>query len=190
MAETTVNTKVLLKNIRLSYANLWHPTSIEEGKDLKYNCVVMIPKDNADSVKQITDVLDALTAEVKAANKGKLPAKFHMPLGDGDTDKPDRAEFAGMYFLNAKSGTKPGIVSKERDEAGKPKPITDESQVYSGCYGHISLNLFKFAKGVNQGIGVSLNNFMKTQDGPKFAGASSAAEDFADIADEEGDDYL
>ena len=191
MADTTVSTKVLLRDIRLSYFNGWHATAIDEKSDKKYSTAILIPKDNAKNVDAFKEVMDALVAEAKAKNKGKLPPKFKLPLRDGDEEKPDDENYAGMYFINANSTTKPGIVGKEKDENGKPKPITDESQVYSGCYAHVTVNLFLYEAKGNVGIGCGLNNIMKTKDGAPLAGKSSAAEDFAEIEDDsEGENYL
>lgn len=183
------STKALLKGVRFSYANVWQPRE-NDDKSLSYGTAILIPKDDAGNKKTIDAIIDVLVAEAKSKNKGKLPVKFKMPLRDGDDEKPDDENYAGHWFLNAKSTTKPGIVSTDRDADNKPKAITNEAEFYSGCYGHVTVSFFLFDKKGNVGIGVGLNNIMKTKDGTPLAGKTSAAEDFADIEVEENDDDL
>lgn len=189
----TASTKVLVKNARTSYCNVWHPTKMKDSDKEKYNCVFLIAKDNP-VVEEIKKTLAAFEAEAKAENGGKLPGTtknpWHYPLYDGDVDKPGDEAYAGMYYVNAKSDTKPGIVSTTKDADGKFKPITDESEVYSGCYVHASLSFFRFGKkgDMNFGVGVGLNNLMKVRDGEPLAGKASAQEDFAGVEVEEATD--
>ena len=80
-----------------------------------------------------------------------------------------------MYFLNATSNQKPGIVDKDLNE------ILDPDEVYSGCWGRVSLNFYPFDVSGNRGVGVGLNNVQKLKDGERLGGARASAEsDFGD----------
>jgi hypothetical protein len=188
MSTESLNTKVITGLVRLSYANLFTPTSIDEKGDKKYNTAILIPKSDKVTLDKLNTVVKALTEQVKAKNNGKLPPKFKTPLRDGDDEKPDDPAYADHFFLNASSKSKPGIVSRIKDEKGKPIEITDEEEVYSGCYCFVSLNLFTFDTAGNKGIGCGLNNVMKVKDGERFSGRADAAEDFADVTIEEDED--
>ena len=59
--------------------------------------------------------------------------------------------------------------------------VTDEDDVYSGCYGYVSINFFAFNNAGNRGIAAGLNNVLKTRDGAYLGGRSSAQSDFADL---------
>lgn len=178
--ETKSPTKVVTGLVRLSYFNGWKPTSVEDGGDKKYNTAALIRKDDKETIAKIESAINFLKDEAKKKYSGKLPAKFKLPLRDGDEEKPDDDSYAGCLFLNASSKNKPGIVGMERDSAGKLKEITDESQVYSGAYARLSLNFYLFDKKGNKGIGVGLNNVQKVKDGEPLAGSSNADDDFAE----------
>ena len=104
-----------------------------------------------------------------------------IQLGDGDAERPDDEAYANSYFVNANSGTAPGIVDADRN------PILERSEVYSGVYGRASINFYAFNSNGNKGIACGLNNLQKIRDGEPLGGKSRAEDDFAE-ADEE--DFL
>ena len=103
------------------------------------------------------------------------------PLRDGDAERPDDEAYADSYFINANSGTAPGIVDADR------QPILDRSEVYSGVYGRASINFDAFNSNGNKGIACGLNNLQKIKDGEPLGGKSRAEDDFDT---EEDDDFL
>ena len=84
MANKMNSTKVVTGVVRLSYANVWEPVSIN-GSNPKYSVSLIIPKPN------------------KAALK--------LPLRDGDTERDDEA-YKNSFFVNANSTTAPQIVDR------------------------------------------------------------------------------
>jgi len=66
--------------------------------------------------------------------------------------------------------------------------ITDEEEVYSGCYGYASVNFFAFNTAGNKGVAAGLNNVLKTRDGDYLGSRVSAEADFADVAAQLNDD--
>ena len=92
-------------------------------------------------------------------------------------EKDDPA-YAGAMFLNANSKTPPQIVDEN------VSPILDRAEVYSGCYGRVSLSFYAFNTNGNKGIACGLGNIQKTRDGePLGGGHVSAADDFGASAD-------
>ncbi|WP_373870964.1 DUF2815 family protein [Paenibacillus woosongensis] len=177
-----ISTKVITGKVRLSYANVWEPQSIDGGEP-KYSTSILIPKDDKETLRKIKTVVDALKEQAKAKFGGKLPAKFHTPLRDGDDERPDDEAYLGHYFLNASSKNKPGIakpVGKNPDGSTKFQEITDTTEVYSGCYVKASINFYIFDTKGNKGIAAGLNNIVKVQDGEFLGGRSSLNDDFAD----------
>lgn len=104
-------------------------------------------------------------------------AALKTPLRDGDAERPDDP----AYFVNANSGTAPGIVDADR------QTIIDRSEVYSGVYGRASINFYAFNSNGNKGIACGLNNLQKIRDGEPLGGKSRAEDDFAT---DEDDDFL
>lgn len=172
-------------NTRWSYANVWEPKSINGGTP-KYSVSLLIPKSDTVTVEKIKRAIEAAYQEGQAKLKGtgkSVPplAAIKVPLRDGDVERPDSEEYRGMYFLNANSTTKPGIVDMDR------QPILERSEVYSGVYGRASISFYAFNSSGNKGIACSLNNLQKVRDGEPLGGKASAEEDFAS---EEDDDFL
>ena len=113
---------------------------------------------------------------------GKVPANLKLPLRDGDIDRPEDEAYADSYFFNANSRQAPQVVDQN------VQPILDQSEVYSGCYGRISVNFYGFNNNGNRGIAAGLGNIQKLRDGESLGGRSNAEEDFDAVGDEE--DFL
>lgn len=56
--------------------------------------------------------------------------------------------------------------------------IINEQEVYSGCYGRVSLSFYPYNKADNKGVGCGLLNVQKLEEGPALSIYTSAAEDF------------
>lgn len=115
--------------------------------------------------------VEKIKAAIKAAyeeGQGKLkgngktvpPLKaIKTPLRDGDEERPDDEAYAGCYFINANSATKPGVVD------ASCQPILDTSELYSGIYGRASINFYAFNTNGNKGIACGLNNLQNSKAG-------------------------
>lgn len=174
-------TKVVTGVIRLSYANVWEPKSINGGAE-KYSVSLIIPKTDTKTISAINAAVDAAIEEGKGKFGGKIPNKaaLKLPLRDGDAERDDEA-YKDAYFLNANSTTAPQIVDKAVN------PILERSEVYSGVYARVSINFYAFNSNGNRGIACGLGNIQKIRDGEPLGGHSSAADDFATDVD---DDFL
>lgn len=175
MAEKkAIPTKVITGKVRFCYANVFEPTSIEEGGTKKYNVSVVIPKSDTPTLEAIKKAIDAAieAGKDKVTKAGKLVPNLKMPLRDGDEERPDDSAYAGSMFVNANSLQRPQIVDKELNE------IMSKDDFYSGCYGRVSINFYAYNANGNRGIACGLNNIQKTEDGERLSGGSSAVEDF------------
>ena len=172
-------------NTRWSYVNAWEPKSINGGAP-KYSVSLIIPKSDIKTIEKIQAAIQAAYEEGQGKLKGNgksVPALsvLKTPLRDGDAERPDDEAYADSYFVNANSGTAPGIVDADRN------PIIDRSEVYSGVYGRASINFYAFNSNGNKGIACGLNNLQKIRDGEPLGGKSRAEDDFAT---EDDDDFL
>ncbi|ETJ97876.1 DUF2815 family protein [Propionimicrobium sp. BV2F7] len=183
MTKTINNpTKVVTGEVRLSYANVWEPKSINGGRE-KYSVSLLIPKDDKSTLEAIEKAIDAAIKEGAGKFGGKIPPKaaLKLPLRDGDVERDDEA-YAGHYFVNANSINKPQIVDANVD------PILDRSEVYSGCYARVSINFYAFNHSGNRGIACGLGNLQKTRDGESLGGNVAASAEFDTWSG--GDDFL
>ncbi|MGB9587827.1 MAG: DUF2815 family protein [Armatimonadota bacterium] len=175
-------TKVVTGIVRLSYANVHEPKSINGGTP-KYSVSLIIPKSDTKTIAAVNAAVDAAIEEGKGKFGGKIPNKaaLKLPLRDGDIDRPDDEAYANSYFINANSTTAPQIVDRNVN------PILDRSEVYSGVYARVSINFYAFNSNGNKGIACGLGNIQKIRDGEPLGGRTNAADDFATDVD---DDFL
>ena len=172
------DTAVRIGPVRFCYANVFHPRKKEDGSDGKYGITPLIDESDAARLKLINDAINA--AKELAKTKGiKLTSTSKTPLRNGDTDRPDDETFAGKWFFNANCQKKPGVFVRQDD--GTIVPALDEDDFYSGCWGVVTVNFYPYDSNGNKGVGAGLNNVMKTQDGDRLSGGSSAASDFGDL---------
>lgn len=180
MANQT-KTKVITGTVRLSYANVWEPKSINGGAE-KYSVSLIIPKSDTKTIAAINAAVDAAIEEGISKFGGKKPNKaaIKLPLRDGDVERDDEA-YHNCYFVNANSTTAPQLVDQQVN------PIFDRSEVYSGVYGRVSLSFYAFNSNGNKGVACGLGNIQKVKDGEPLGGRTNAADDFGTLAD---DDFL
>lgn len=176
------DTNIRIGEVRFSYANVFAPRANNDGGDEKYSACVIIPKSNKQALKLVQEAIDAAKQVGKTSKwGGKIPANCKSPLRDGDIDREDDEAFEDCYFLNASTKNKPGVMVMDD---GTPTPALGTEDFYSGCYGAVTLNFFAYENSGNKGVGVGLNNLIKTRDGQRLAGGRSADEDFGDLADD------
>lgn len=176
-------TKVITGKVRLSYLHVFKPSAAPGSTEEKYSASIIIPKKDKETIAKINAAIKAAqdAGKDKLSGKGKLK----LPLRDGDEEKDDDEDYAGSYFLNATSKTKPGLVDKSLD------PIMDQDDLYSGCYGRVSINFYAFNTNGNRGIACGLNNIQKLADGEPLGGGRSKPEDDFDAVEAgEDDDFM
>lgn len=181
-------TQIQLKNVRLSYANIWAPEPPFDNPEgpKKYSSALIFPKTDAHNKKVLKDAI----AEAKEKGKGSkwggvIPKNLDIGIRDGD-DKlmPDGATVAegyeGMHYINTKANEnyQPVIVNR------RAIPITDQSEVYSGCYCNVFVDVFPYSSAGKKGISFGLVGIQKMADGePLGASFSVSAFDVFDDGD-------
>lgn len=174
-------TKVVTGVVRLSYANVWEPKSINGG-DEKYSVSLIIPKSDKKTIADINKAVDAAIKEGAGKFGGKIPNKtaLKLPLRDGDAERDDEA-YKDSYFVNANSTTAPQIVDT------RVQPILNRDEVYSGCFARVSITFYAFNSNGNRGIACGLGNIQKVADGDSLSSRSTAEDDFTSL---ENEDFL
>ena len=177
MKEFNDKKKVMIP-CRFSFLHCWEPDSVNGG-DPKYSVSAIIPKSDTKTVNAIKAAIEQAKKDSVSKWGGKVPANLKLPLRDGDIDRPDDEAYAGCYFFNANSRQAPQVVD------AKVQPILDQSEVYSGCYGKISVTFYGYNSNGNRGIAAGLGNIQKLRDGESLGGRSNAADDFQTEDDED-----
>jgi len=171
--------KVVTGEVRLSYVHLLTPVA-RPGEDPKYSAAVLIPKHDTATLQRIQAAIQAATEEGRSLWKGAVPPNMPTPLHDGDGVKPKSGEpygeeCRGHYVMNVSTKQQPGVVGPDL------QPIMNQSEVYSGMYGRVSLRFYPYNSNGNKGIGCGLNNVQKLRDGEPLGGRSSPDADFGAI---------
>lgn len=78
-AKRTNPTKVVTGVVRLSYANVWEPKSINGGAE-KYSVSLIIPKSDTKTLSAINEAVNAAIEEGKGKFGGKIPNKAALKL--------------------------------------------------------------------------------------------------------------
>ena len=186
-----MSTRVVIGEVRFSYAHLLKPRQDNYSGEPKYSATVLIPKSNTAALASVQNAI-AAAKDVAQMSKwgGKIPPALQqslLPLKDGDTytDKNGLLlgeECRGMWVLNASTGVDrpPKVVDTSY------QPILDPTAIYSGMWGYIALNFAGYNSSGNMGVGAYIStNVMKTRDGEPLGNAAPApADDFAGIADD------
>lgn len=190
MSKLTSPTKVITgKRTVMSYLNVNEPKTPLGGGTPKYSVSLIIPKSDTATVEKIRAAIRAAYEEGQGKLRGSgktVPAleSLKTPLRDGDKDRKGDEAYAGSWFVNANSTTKPGVVDADRN------PILDSSELYSGIIGRASINFYAFNSNGNRGIACGLNNIQKLANGTPLGGHSRAEDDFADLDDDDDEDFL
>lgn len=166
--------KVVTGEVRLSYVNLFEPKAIVEGGPLKYGTSILISKSDKANLDLINKTIQEVIQNSQDVLKGTKGLR--LPLRDGDEEK-DSLEYEDHFFMTVSAKQAPIVVDEDRQEIINPR------EVYSGCYGRVSMNFFAYNKAGSRGVGVALNAVQKTKDGEALGGGYTKAavdEDFGD----------
>lgn len=177
--------EVFLKNVRICYAqNLFTPSSAKEGQPKKFNCQVILPKEDTAQIKMVQDaILEVARGEwdkqAETVIKSLKNTDF-ICLRDGE-NKPDREEVQGSFFLAASNRKRPTTLNRDRS------PVTEEDGIiYSGCYVNIKVEVYAYVEPEmkKKMIPASLLGVQFVKDGDAFAGGAkvASADEFDDIS--------
>lgn len=169
-------TNVTTGQVRLSYVNLFTPRTNKPGDTPKYSVTVLIPKSDFATMQRIQAAVQAAIQKGTAAGMWTAAAQVEAPIHDGDGLKPESREpygpeCKGHWVLAVSSQQKQEIVDVNMN------PILDQTQVYSGMYGRVSINFYPYSNR-KKGVGAGLGPVQKTADGEPLGGRVSAEQAF------------
>lgn len=182
--------RVVTPVVRMSYEHVWKPwagKNPKPGEEPKYQFLAMIKNADADFISKIDDMVD------RAIDIGRK----RWPERDWDSKRLTVPEFTkaanhkkfskdpafkGCTVVTLKSKTKPRIVDADLEE------ITDQSDVYSGCYVKAEITIYPYNGPSYYGVTIGLNHIMKIKDGEPLGGGAG---DPADVewGDTSADDF-
>lgn len=157
------NTQVTTGKVRFSFVNVFAPKAQMDDGPEKYSVTLLIPKSDKATLSKIDAAIKAAKAKYTESHNGK-PAPGKTTLHDGDGTRPSDGEpfgdeCKGCMVITVSSKNKPVIVYADKT------PITDPTELYSGCYGRAIINFYAYDTQGNKGISAGLNGIMKLHDG-------------------------
>ena len=132
-----MNQRKAIVSCRFACLHCFEPYAINDGEK-KYSLCCIIPKSDTKTISAINEAIEVAKKESITKWGGKVPPNLKLPLRDGDEERPEDDAFKCCYFFNANSNSKPQVVD------AKVQPILDESKVYSGCYGRVSVTFYGY----------------------------------------------
>lgn len=188
MTETTKQEKkataVVLRDVRISYPNLFTPRAASENAEPKYSAQVLIPKGHPQLAELQAAMKAAVAEKFKNPPAGKDRAANGNPIRKMEEKQdPDTGEFpggyeAGGFFLSTSNKYKPAVVNRAA------KLVTDENFIYPGCVCHISLNAYAWSFNSKWGVSFSLDGVQFVQDGERLDGRRPGTDAFAPLEGE------
>lgn len=177
--------RVITGKVRLSFVHLFTPYAKQQGQEAKYSVTLLIPKSDFATKQRVDAAINAAIQEgVSKSWNGVRPPQIHFPIHDGDGVKPSDGmpfgeECKGHWVITAssKADRRPDVVDANLN------PIISQSEIYSGCYGRVSVRFFPYNASGKKGIGCGLGNVQKLEDGEPLSGGRSAAADFGSLAE-------
>jgi hypothetical protein len=177
MAKNVTGQRVITPKARLSFPSLLKPDVGGQYSDNKFKATLIFDK-NDKAVMEGLKAMNAACKKVAAEAFGADIKGIDMPFRNGD-EKAEKADFyKNTILITAKSKYRPGLC------AADPKvEITEESDLYGGCWVRASLVPFSYAQGKNRGVSFRLCNVQKLAEGEQFGGTRVApADDFGSAA--------
>ncbi|MGB2561160.1 MAG: ssDNA-binding protein [Akkermansiaceae bacterium] len=173
--------KLILKNVRLSFSELFEPVSKFDGPEKFSACFIIDPKsdDGKANLAGFKKIVRALEAEKFGGDE--LPTD-KLPIQDGSAK--DYSGWAGNVVISAANKKRPVIVGRKR----QPVAEGDVDTPYAGCYVNAVVDLWALnARGVKR-IVASLEAVQFAADGEPFTASNvDVKSDFDDIG---GDDSI
>ena len=184
--------RVLVKDARLAFPNLFEPTSITgaDGKPGKprygANLIIGMAHDQLPAIKKIIQQVAAEKWKDKApAVLASLYKTVKVALHDGD-EKPQYDGFPGNVFIaaNSQENAPPTVVDQARNplnqKSGKP---------YAGCYVNASLEFWAQDNNFGKRINCTLRGVQFLRDGDSFsAGRPADSDEFEEVTEGAGAD--
>ena len=183
MSATQPIGRILLKDVRLAFPNLFEPTTVNgEGKP-RYTAAFILPAEHP-QLDEIRKKIEAVAREKwKDKAAGTLTSLYKtgkVALHDGD-EKAQYDGFAGNLFIaaSAQENAAPTVIDRDRS------PLTQRSgRPYPGCYVNASLEFWAQDNAYGKRINAQLRGVQFLRDGDSFsAGRPASSDEFEDVSE-------
>ena len=159
---------------RLIYYDLFKPGKMEDSDSAeKFSATIaFLPEDECKALKI------GATAKAKEFFNDKIPANMRIPFRkQAEKDKPGFLTEGLFINASSKADRKPELIDRKNGQ-----PITNESDLYRGCWVMATVRPYAYDQRGNKGVSFGLVNVIKICDDlPLAAGSIRASDAYADL---------
>ena len=183
---------VILKNVRLSYPDLWKAGKpMNEGDTPKFGGQFIFAEDS-EAASVAKSALTAAAQETFGANWQAIvgameKSKKCLRRGNDNLTKDGaiRDGYKDMLYVVARNKVQPLIIGPRRDASGNFPTLTEAGgKPYGGCYVNVKVDIkaMKAKEKIPNQIYASLLTVQFVGDGEAFGAAPGTADGFDDVA--------
>ena len=186
-------TTVILKNVRLSFPDLFKPGKpMNEGDAAKYGCQSIIDigseAETAAKNAMMAEAQSVFGANWQAIMKAMEKTKKCLRNGNDNLTKDGtiRDGYEGKMYLVARNKAKPALVGPRKNADGTFIHLTEEDgKPYGGCYANVRVDIkaMKAKEKIPNQIYASLLAVQFVRDGDAFGASPGTPEGFEDMGD-------
>lgn len=176
-------TTITIGECRLSYCNVFQPQAPANNPQAepKFSVTILVPKSNTQAKAAMDAAVNAaIEAGVTAKWSGVRPPVPSICIHDGDGVRPSDGQAFGaeckgcwVFTASSKADRPPFVVDAQVQK------IINPAEIYSGCYGNVSVTFFAYNSAGKKGVGCGLNGIQKTRDGEPLGSRVTAEEAFS-----------
>lgn len=178
---------ITLKNVRLSFPQIWTPKAYMEGQTAKFSANFLLDKE-ADK-DQISNFKKEIKKAATVAFNGDIPKGLKTCLGDGVEKAYDGYENA--MFVSCSTRQRPVIIDRDKSQL-----VEEDERPYAGAYVNAAVSLWVQNNQFGKRVNCNLQAIQFVKDGDTFGGGGVKVDSmFDDIsaeqaADADDDDFL
>ena len=174
--------KITLKNVRLSFPNLFKKGSFNGQENGKFEATFLLPKSDKKTYDQIMKAIE----ECKTENKLGKVKEDNLFIKDGDEifEEKEYAGYNGHWAIKAANSSRIPVFDRDKS------PIVEEDgKIYAGCYVNAIISPWGQNNSYGKRVNANLYGVQFVKDGEEFGGKSLAtADDFDELDDLDSED--
>lgn len=182
-----MGTEVMLKNVRLSFPDLFEAKDYQDNKKFRYSATFLVEPGSAND-KALQAAIKEAAAEKFEKKAGQIEAWRQNPqkfcYTPGELKEYDG--YAGKMALSAHryaTQGRPGVFDS-KGVGGKPNALTaEDGRPYAGCYVNGKVEIWA-QDGKNAGIRCTLISVQFAADGDAFSAGSRPSETDFDVIED------
>ena len=179
---------ILVKNVRLSFPQLFTPRSFEGEAQAKYSAVFLLPK-GSEQAKQVEAEIRRVATEAFGEQAKMVIEKQNSTnrklLKDGDAPEgftssgEQKNGYAGSMFIKGTNKNAPKVVGRSKQTLTEADGLP-----YAGCMVNVQLDIWAQKNQFGKAVNCKLLAVQFWEDGERLGGTGGADLDAFDSADE------